>query len=270
MLEPVPRVVKPSLKAFVIVLSFVAKNLLNKIKIAVAGIGNCFSTLYQGLHFYKEHSNKDIPGIMFEDIGGYRPTDIEIVAAFDVDSRKVGKPVGEAIFAPPNCCRVFHPNVDPGVLVQKSHVLDGVSLYMLDQPEDRGFRVDYRDPEIDIGKVLDESGADILLNYLPVGSQKATEYLAEQCLKTKVAFLNCIPVFIASDPLWEERFYRSGIPIIGDDMKSQFGASIISQALQELALNRGMNVQFHSQINVGGNTDFNNMMVQERFKVICV
>lgn len=236
-----------------------------KIRIAVAGIGNCFSALYQGFSFYKEHQNDIAPGLMFKDIGGYAPTDIEVVAAFDVDKRKVGKRVGEAIFAKPNCARIFAPNVPDGPYVQMGEVLDGVSGHMLEQPEDEGFRLSSA-KTVDVVKVLKDSQADILLNYLPVGSQQATEFYANAAIDAKVAFLNCIPVFIASDPKWEAKFAKAGLPLIGDDMRSAFGASIVSQVLQELAFDRGFVVDFHQQINIGGNTDFNNMMVHSRLK----
>jgi myo-inositol-1-phosphate synthase len=234
-----------------------------KIRVAVAGVGNCLSALYQGVQFYKDHEEDNIPGVMFARIGGYHPADIEFVAAFDVDRRKVGRPLGEAIFAAPNCARVFCPTVPPGVTVQMAPVFDGVSQYMLEQPEKYGFRLSNEDP-VDVVQVLQETKADILLNYMPVGSQIATEFYAECCLKAGVAFLNCIPVFIASDPVWEKKFIDAGLPLIGDDMRSQVGASVMSQVLQELAFDRGAVVKYHQQLNVGGNSDFNNMMVQDR------
>ena len=236
---------------------------MEKIKIAVAGIGNCFSALYQGLSYYKDADGDDIPGVMFADIGGYAPSDIEVVAAFDVDARKVGLPVGQAIFSKPNCARVFCRDVPKGPVVMMAPVLDGVSEYMLSQREDKGFRIADEQP-VDVVAALVESGADILVNYLPVGSQKAVEFYADAAIKANVAFMNCIPVFIASNPEWEQRFIDAGLPIIGDDMRSQVGASILSQVLQEMVLDRGGIVDFHQQINVGGNTDFNNMMVQSR------
>ncbi len=233
------------------------------IKVAVVGIGNCFSSIYQGMAYYKQNAKEDVPGLMFDDIGGYAATDIEVVAAFDVDKRKVGKPLGEAIFAKPNCARIFMSKVPKGPIVKMGHVLDGVSDHMLEQPEDEGFRIAKSKP-VDIVKTLKDSQADILINYLPVGSQKATEFYAQAAIDANVAFLNCIPVFIASDPKWEKKFIKAGLPIVGDDMRSAFGASILSQVLQELAFDRGFAVDFHQQINIGGNTDFNNMMVQSR------
>ncbi len=233
------------------------------IKVAIAGVGNCCSSLVQGLAYYKNSDQDQIPGIMFADIGGYRPSDIQVVAAFDVDPRKVGKPLGTAVFSRPNCARVFAPKVPAGPTVQMAPVLDGVSDYMLAQPEDQGFRIAKAKPA-DIVKVLKDSQADILINYLPVGSQQATEFYAQAAIDAGVAFLNCIPVFIASENKWEKKFIKAGLPIIGDDMRSAFGASVLSQVLQELAFDRGFVVDFHQQLNIGGNTDFNNMMVSSR------
>lgn len=235
-----------------------------KIKVAIVGVGSCASAIVQGVEYYKDADADNIPGIMFGDIGGYHPGDIEFVAAFDVDPRKVGKPLTEAIFAQPNCARVFQPTFDhEGPIVQRGPVLDGVSDYMLSQPEDRGFRISEDDP-VNVAEELKKSGAQILLNYLPVGSQSATEFYALESIKAGVSFINCIPVLTINSPEWESRFIEAGIPYVGSDMKSQVGASILSQTLQELAFNRGMNVKFHQQLNVGGNTDFNNMMVQSR------
>ena len=236
---------------------------MGKIRVAVIGAGNCFSSLYQGLAYYKDGTAENIPGIMWADIGGYRPKDIEIVAVYDVDKRKVGKPTGQAIFSKPNCARVFQAKVPDGPIVQMGHVLDGVSQHMLDQPEDLGFRVSAAKP-VAIVESLQAAEADILVNYLPVGSQSATEFYAQAAIDAGVAFLNCIPVFIASDPKWEQKFVDAGLPIVGDDMRSQLGASVLSQVLQELAFDRGMVVDFHQQLNIGGNSDFNNMMVQSR------
>jgi myo-inositol-1-phosphate synthase len=236
---------------------------MNKIKIAVVGAGNCFSSLYQGLEYYKHHDDTSIPGVMWATIGGYHPKDIEVVAVFDVDKRKVGKKTSEAIFAKPNCARIFQTDLPEGPVVQMGNVLDGVSDHMLGQPEDLGFRLSNK-PSVDIVATLKASNADILINYLPVGSQKATEYYAQAAIDAGVAFLNCIPVFIASDAKWEKKFIDAGLPIIGDDMRSQLGASVLSQVLQELAFDRGLVVDFHQQLNIGGNSDFNNMMVQSR------
>ncbi|HUB93693.1 MAG TPA: inositol-3-phosphate synthase [Verrucomicrobiae bacterium] len=236
---------------------------MGKIKVAIVGCGNCFSSLYQGLEYYKNADAENIPGIMWANIGNYYPRDIEVVAVFDVDARKVGKSAGEAIFAEPNVARIFQAEVPKGPIVQMGHVLDGVSDYMLEQPAELGFRLSKATP-VDVVKVLKETKADILINYLPVGSQKATEFYAQTAIDAHVAFLNCIPVFIASNPEWEQKFIDAKLPLIGDDMRSQLGASVLSQVLQELAFDRGLQVDFHQQINIGGNTDFNNMMVQSR------
>lgn len=240
-----------------------------KIRVAVVGIGNCFSSLYQGLEYYKDHdedaTGQPIPGVIFSRIGGYHPADIQIVAAFDVDRRKVGRPTGEAIFAAPNCARVFCKDVPDGPVVQMGPVMDGVSEHMLSEPERHGFRISNEDV-CDVDAVLKASGAEIIINYLPVGSQDATEWWANKAIEHGISFLNCIPVLSINHPNWESRFIDAGIPYIGSDMKSQFGASIMSQMLQELAFSRGMVVDYHQQLNVGGNTDFNNMEVQSRLK----
>lgn len=238
-----------------------------KIRVAVVGVGNCFSALYQGLEYYKDTDpeNGHIPGVMQMRIGGYHPADIQIVTAFDVDRRKVGRPIGEAIFAKPNCARIFCPRVPEGPTVQMGQVLDGVSEFMQTGPENLAFVLSNADP-VDVVQVLKDSKVDILLNYLPVGSQIATEFYAQCALDAHVAFMNCMPVFIASNPVWEEKFIKAGLPLLGDDMKSQVGASIISQALQELLFDRGAQVDFHAQINMGFNSDFRNMEVKQRLK----
>lgn len=240
-----------------------------KIRIAVVGVGNCFSSLYQGLEYYKDHDEDadgmPIPGIMFSRIGGYHPADIQVVAAFDVDRRKVGRPVGEAIFAAPNCARVFCKDVPDGPIVNMGMALDGVSDYMQKQPEKYGFRISNEETS-NIVQILKDTKTDILVNYLPVGSQNATEFYVECALHAGISFLNCIPVLSINQPKWEKRFIDAGLPYIGSDMKSQMGASIVSQMLQELAFGRGMSVDYHQQLNIGGNTDFNNMMVNSRLK----
>lgn len=240
----------------------------NKIKIAIIGIGNCATSLIQGIEYYRGKT-LELNGMTKLNIGGYEADDIEVVAAFDVDVRKVGKPIHEAIYAKPNCTIDIIKKEDfpiSNVIVQRGVLLDGVSDHMKDYPIDETFDVDYYTPEVDVVQVIKDSGADILINYLPVGSQIATEYYAQCAIDANVAFLNCIPVFIASDPAWEQKFIDAGLPIVGDDMKSQFGASILSQMLQELAFARGHNVKCHIQENVGGNTDFLNMVNPARLK----
>lgn len=236
-----------------------------KIRVGIVGVGNCASALVQGVDYYKDHEEDKIPGIMFPLIGGYHPSDIEFVSAFDVDRSKVGRPLREAIFAAPNCARIFNNEVPDNIKVSKGPVLDGVSDYMLEQERRMGFRIS-SDDEDDVVKILKETNTEILLNYLPVGSEKATEFYAEAAIKAGVSFINCIPVLTLNSPEWESKFIEAEIPYIGSDMKSQFGASVLSQMLQELAFTRGMLVDYHQQINIGGNTDFNNMMVQKRLK----
>jgi len=242
----------------------------NPIRVAVIGVGNCAKSLICGVASYKE--TKSTQGLAFAKIGGYKPGDIEFVAAYDVDTRKVGRPLKKAIYGLPNCSDDFDVNQEElssicsGTIVKKGAVYDGVASHMLIAPEDEGFRIT-KDPEPSLEDVVQElknSKVDILLNYLPVGSEVATRFYVEACLKAKVPFVNCIPVFIVSDPFWEEKLKERGIPAIGDDMRSQLGASVVSQALQELFFNRGMNIQFHCQTNHGGNTDFLNMVDQTR------
>ncbi len=237
-----------------------------KIKIAVFGVGNCASSLIQGIYYYKDKKPEDAIGLMHWEIGGYTPSDIEVVAAFDIDRRKVGRDVAEAIFAPPNCTTIFHRDVpETGVKVMMGQVMDGVAPHMKEYPEDETFVVS-DEPEVDVVKVLKESGAEIALNYLPVGSENATRYYAECCLEAGVAFINCMPVFIASDSLWATKFRERGIPIVGDDIKAQIGATITHRTLAKLFSDRGVKLDRTYQMNTGGNTDFLNMLARERLK----
>ena len=241
-----------------------------KIRIAVAGVGNCASALLQGIEYYRNITRTAagafIPGLMNPDIGGYLPGDIEVAAAFDIDRRKVGRPVGEAIFAAPNCTKKFAIDMPGGgPVVRMAPVLDGVAPHMRDYPEDQTF-LPADEPPCDVEAVLRESGAEILVSYLPVGSEEATRFYAEACLATGVSLVNCIPVFIASDPAWSERFRQRGIPIIGDDIKSQLGATIVHRALARLFSERGIRVQRTYQLNTGGNTDFLNMLSRQRLQ----
>ena len=240
---------------------------MGSIKVAIVGVGNCSSSLIQGIEYYRDKQAEDAIGLMHWDLGGYKPYDLEIVAAFDVDQRKVGKDVAEAIFAAPNCTTVFCENVPKtGVTVQMGAVLDGVAEHMNGTDEKYTFVVSDRPEQskADIVNSLKESGAEVLVNYLPVGSQEAVEFYAECALDAKVAFVNCIPVFIASKPLWAEKFERHGIPIIGDDIKSQFGATISHRTLVDLCKKRGVKVERTYQLNTGGNTDFRNMLDRTR------
>lgn len=240
-----------------------------KIRVAVAGVGNCASALLQGIEYYRnagETPGSDIPGLMTLDIGGYRPGDVEIVAAFDIDRRKVGRPVGEAIFSPPNSTPKFVDTVpETRAIVRMAPVLDGVAPHMREYPEDSTF-VPSDETPCDVEAVLRDSGAEILVNYLPVGSEEATRFYAEACLSTGVSMVNCIPSFIASDPEWAARFRSRGIPIIGDDIKSQLGATIVHRALARLFSERGITVRQTYQLNTGGNTDFLNMLSRIRLR----
>ncbi|PTQ07840.1 inositol-3-phosphate synthase [Sphingomonas oleivorans] len=236
------------------------------INIALVGIGNCVSSLVQGLSHYREGANDHI-GLMHWELGGYRPGDIRVVAAWDVDRRKVGRDVAEAIFARPNCTATFCDTVPPtGVEVRMGRLLDGYAEHMADQPDDRTFLIaDSPEPDkAEIVAALRASGADMLLNYLPVGSQKATEFYAECALEAGVAFVNNIPVFIASDEGWAKRFRAAGVPIIGDDIKAQLGATIVHRVLTDLFAKRGVKLDRTYQLNTGGNTDFLNMANRTR------
>jgi len=237
------------------------------INIAIVGVGNCASSLVQGLAHYQNGGANDQIGLMHWDLGGYRPKDIRIVAAWDIDRRKVGKDVAAAIFEKPNCTAVFCDHVPQSkVKVEMGRVLDGYSEHMADWPDDRTFLpADAPQPEkADIVRRLKETETDVLLNYLPVGSQEATEFYAECALEAGVAFVNNIPVFIASDEAWAERFRAAGVPIIGDDIKAQLGATIVHRVLTDLFKKRGVRLERTYQLNTGGNTDFLNMSNRKR------
>lgn len=237
-----------------------------KIRVAVAGVGNCASSLLQGIEHYRSvpPDAHEAWGLMHLEMGGYRPSDIEIVAAFDVDRRKVGRPLHEAAFAAPNCTTVIRDAIAPrDVTVAMGPVHDGVAPHMADHPAARSFRVSEEKP-VDVARVLRETGAEILVNYLPVGSSKAAQSYAEACLETGVSFVNCIPVFIVSDPQWGERFRAAGIPCAGDDIKSQVGATIVHRTLARLFVDRGVRIDRTYQLNTGGNTDFLNMLARDR------
>lgn len=240
-----------------------------KIRLAIVGLGNCASSLLQGIQYYKNSSEdvrKKHVGLMHYDMVGYTPESIEVVAAFDIDKRKVGQPVEKAIYAKPNCTTQIIPEITPtGVTVQMGNVLDGVSEHMKDFPEHRAFRIADAEP-VNVAQVLKDTKADVLICYLPVGSEKAAKFYAEACLEAKVAMVNCIPVFIASDQEWAQRFKDAGVPIVGDDIKSQVGATIVHRVLTKLFDNRGVELQRTYQLNTGGNTDFLNMMNQTRLK----
>lgn len=240
---------------------------MESVKIAIVGMGNCASALVQGIHYYADKTPADAVGLMHWEIGGYRPGDIEVVAAFDIDRRKVGRDIVEAIFAPPNCTAAFCPTLPAsGREVRMGRILDGLAGHMADYPESHSF-VPAEAPEPDLAEVvaaLRESGAQILVNYLPVGSEAATRFYAECALEAGLGFINNIPVFIASDPDWGERFAARGLPVIGDDIKSQFGATISHRVLTDLFRKRGVRLERTYQLNTGGNTDFLNMLNRER------
>ncbi len=242
---------------------------MSKIKIAIIGIGNCASSLIQGIHFYLGKSEQDAIGLMHWDIGGYKPGDIDVVAAFDIDARKIGIDVNEAIFSAPNCTTVFCPEIPAStVKVQMGKVLDGFSEHMKGYADKRTFVLaDAAEPaEDEVIKALKESGAEILLNYLPVGSEQATRFYADCALQAGLAFINNIPVFIASDPdgHWARRFEEAGLPVIGDDIKAQLGATITHRTLTDLFAKRGVKLERTYQLNTGGNTDFLNMLNHSR------
>ncbi|MCF0054985.1 inositol-3-phosphate synthase [Dyadobacter sp. CY356] len=260
------------------------QNQAGKIRVAILGVGNCASSLVQGVEYYTTFSDKT-SGLMADDIGGYKAENIEFVCGFDIDERKIGLPLAEAIFARPNCTMILNSEIKSHAPVYRSPVIDGVSPQMAVYPAENRFVIKDElktsdilldpscyDEELvskmrtEIIEHLKSHKAEILINYLPVGSQLATEFYAGICLELGISLVNCIPVFIASDPVWEQKFIDAGIPIIGDDMRSQFGASIVSQMLQELAFERGHHVKAHIQRNVGGNTDFLNMEDKNRLK----
>ena len=242
---------------------------MSKIKIAIAGIGNCASSIIQGIEYYRHREDKEYIGLMHYDLGGYKPQDIEVVAAFDIDKRKVGKDVAEAIFTPPNCTKVFFNNVpDTGVKVHMGRIMDGFSEHMKDYAEKYTFVLsnESEPSKEDVVRALKESGAEILLNYLPVGSGEATRFYAGCALEGGTGFINNIPAFIASEPDWGKRFKEKNIPIIGDDIKSQVGATIVHRVLADLFRNRGVKLERTYQLNTGGNTDFLNMLERSRLK----
>ncbi len=235
-----------------------------EIRIAIVGIGNCASSLIQGLSYYKDVTlfNDIIPGLMNNSIAGYTISNIKPVAAFDVDIRKVGTDLSEAIFAEPNCTKVFSNVPFQDVEVMKGPVLDGVAPHM-----DEYFRVDYENRGCkDVVKILKETKTDIVINYLPVGSQKATGYYADCALEAGCGFINCIPVFIASIKAWADRFKKANLPIIGDDIKSLVGATITHRALVQMIVDRGAKIESTYQLNIGGNTDFRNMTDESRLR----
>ncbi len=233
------------------------------IRVAICGVGNCASALIQGIEYYRHNPSLEA-GLMHKTIGGYLPDNIQIVAAFDIDRRKVGHPLEKAVFAPPNCVIPIWPSLPCfGVTVQMGPVLDGVAPHMKDFPADRTFLPAEQEP-VDVEQVLKKSKAEILINYLPVGSGEAVRYYAHCCLNSGVSLINCMPEFIASDKGWAKKFKQRGIPLVGDDIKSQVGATIIHRVLSHLFEERGVKINRTYQLNTGGNTDFLNMLERSR------
>lgn len=232
---------------------------MDKIRVAIIGVGNCASSLVQGVFYYKNAKETDIiPGVMHVNLGGYHIRDVEFVAAFDIDKNKVEKDLSEAIFTPPNNTTKFSDVPHLGVKVQRGMTHDGLGKYLSQIIEKAP------GPTADIVSILKETKTDIVINYLPVGSEEATKWYVEQVFETGCAFINCIPVFIASEKYWQRRFEQKGLPIIGDDIKSQVGATILHRTLVNLYLDRGMPIERTYQLNTGGNTDFLNMLERER------
>ncbi|MEM3874384.1 MAG: inositol-3-phosphate synthase [Candidatus Bathyarchaeia archaeon] len=235
-----------------------------EIRVAIVGVGNSASALIQGVEYYKNaKEGETVPGLMHVNFGGYHVRDIKFVAAFDVDKNKIGRDLAEAIFTKPNCCAKFADVPPLGVEVLPGPVLDGVAKHMIET-----FNV-YSENEVkpaDVASVLKETDAEILINYLPVGSRNATRFYAQAALDAGCAFINCIPEFIASDPLWSRKFEEQGLPVAGDDIKSQLGATILHRNLVRLCVDRGVIVDETYQLNLGGDTDFLNMTVEERLK----
>ena len=232
-----------------------------KLRVGIVGVGNCASSLVQGLTYYREaKANEPVPGLMNVELGGYHVGDIEISAAFDIAASKVGRDVSEAIYAPPNNTHRFATAPETGTIVHRGRTLDGLGKYLRDEIPESNER------EADVTEVLGRSGTDVVVSYLPVGSQKATEFYAERALEAGCAFVNCIPVFIASNPSWRQRFEERGLPIVGDDIKSQVGATIVHRVLANLFRERGVRLDRTYQLNFGGNTDFLNMLERDRLE----
>jgi myo-inositol-1-phosphate synthase len=234
---------------------------LGKINVAIIGVGNCASSLIQGVQFYQEaKENEFVPGLMHVNLGGYHISDINFVAAFDIDKNKVGKGLAEAVFTKPNNTFKFCDVPETGVTVQRGMTHDGLGLYLS--------KIIQKAPgsTVDIVNVLQETNTDVVINYLPVGSEEATRWYVEQVLEAGCGLVNCIPVFIAREKYWRHRFEKKGLPIIGDDVKSQLGATIVHRVLTRLFRERGVRLERTYQLNFGGNTDFYNMLERERLE----
>jgi myo-inositol-1-phosphate synthase len=231
------------------------------LRVGLVGAGNCASSFVQGLSFYREaHSNEPPPGLMHADLGGYHVRDIEIASAFDVTAAKVGRDLSEALGAPPNNTHVFAPLAPLGIEVKRGPTLDGLGIYLRQDVDES------EAPVMDVAEELRRSRTEVLVSYLPVGSQRASEWYCEQALEAGCAYVNCIPVFLASNPTWQQRFATRGLPIIGDDIKSQVGATIVHRVLANLFRERGVRIDRTYQLNFGGNADFRNMLERERLE----
>ncbi len=234
---------------------------MGKINVAIIGVGNCASSLVQGVHYYnKAKETEFVPGLMHANLGGYHISDINFVAAFDIDKNKVGKDLAEAIFTWPNNTFKFCEVPPTGITVQRGMTHDGLGKYLSQIIQKAP------GPTADIVKILEETKTDMVINYLPVGSEEATKWYIEQVLAAGCGFINCIPVFIARESYWQERFVERGLPVIGDDIKSQVGATIIHRVLTRLFRDRGVKLERTYQLNFGGNTDFLNMLERERLE----
>jgi myo-inositol-1-phosphate synthase len=232
-----------------------------KIRVALVGVGNCASSLVQGLTYYRNaKGNEPVPGLMHVELGGYPIDSIEISAAFDVAASKVGQDVADAIYAVPNNTHRFADVAHIDVPVHRGKTLDGIGKYLREEVEESD------EPVADVARILSETGTDVLVSYLPVGSEEATKWYAEQALAAGCAFINCIPVFIASKAEWQQRFAQHNLPLIGDDIKSQVGATIVHRLLVNLFRERGVRIDRTYQLNFGGNTDFLNMLERERLE----
>jgi len=234
---------------------------MGKIRVAIIGVGNCASSLVQGVEFYKKaKEDEQVPGLMHVNLGGYHIRDIEFSAAIDIDKNKVGKDLSEAIYTKPNNTFVFSKVPKTGIKVQRGMTHDGLGYYLSQVIEKAP------GDTVDIVKLLKDTKTDVVINYLPVGSEEATKWYVEQILKAGCGFVNCIPVFIAKEKYWSDRFKERGLPIIGDDIKSQVGATITHRVLTRLFLDRGVKLERTSQLNIGGNTDFLNMLERSRLE----
>lgn len=232
-----------------------------KIRVAIAGLGNCATSLIQGVHYYRDKTEGTIPGLMHVSFGGYLPRDIEIVAAFEVNKQKIGKDVSEAILVDPNCARKISDVPELGVKVMAGPISDGVAKHMIEPFH--CYDPNEMEP-VDVAEVLRTQKADMLVNYLPVGSNEGARMYAQAALDAGCAYINCIPEFIASDPEWAKKFEKEGLPVAGDDIKSQLGATILHRIIADLFVKRGIKLEETYQLNIGGNTDFLNMTDEKR------